>query len=63
MSGKAKYCYILNTYTISGCNNCDCDIDGMYSHWAQGIGDISAKKTIKIELVDIFDDTFDNTFN
>lgn len=57
MSEKAKYCYCLNTYTISKCGDkpgCDGE---RYEHWAQGIGDISSKQTR------IFNNTFDNTFN
>tara|TARA_R110002050_G_scaffold24985_2_gene66708 strand:- start:1387 stop:1560 length:174 start_codon:yes stop_codon:yes gene_type:complete len=57
MSEKAKFCYCLNTYTISKCGDkpgCDGE---KYEHWEQGIGDIGGRQKIK------FDNTFDETFN
>jgi hypothetical protein len=54
---KAKYCKCKNTYTI---NNCDCENVPYY--WGQGIGSLIGQGERFIPI-DIFDETFDETFN
>jgi hypothetical protein len=53
---RAKYCKCKNIYTI---NKCDCEHVPYY--WYQGIGSLTTP--IDVVLLDVFDETFDETFN
>tara|TARA_R110000764_G_scaffold228273_1_gene318759 strand:- start:23 stop:196 length:174 start_codon:yes stop_codon:yes gene_type:complete len=57
LSRRSVYCYCKNTYTVL---ECDCKKSKDREIWRQGIGRTTAIPAIPD---DIFDSTFDTTFN
>ena len=60
MCSKSKYCRCLNKYTVTECQKGSGNCDVPY-YWFQGVGRTSTQSIPTI--TDVFDASFDSTFN